>query len=255
MFFVSQSYAVVGPAIYYGIDAGAGIGDLRPNADAAEAAFRAAIISLETCPLTTIDFEYEHGYNTGNFTSMVLPDAPDVTMSQSGNDSGGANFIGGISNDGEFPVGHNIVGYNTTVPTTGLPEPDQFVRLVPEYNMVSTLTFTFNNPLCAWGAYLTGVGTEEGDLSISLYDQSGSFLDSIDVNGDPTGGVLYMGFISDREDVYKVELTLSNVPNVRDVFGLDDLSYCVVPEPATVFLLVIGGLGLLKRKSSVKGGE
>lgn len=214
---------------YYGIDPGVGIGGPRPNSDAAAAGFDSAARGLGV--VHSIDFE---ALSLGNFGTRNI--GPDVDATLTGTDP-----LGGIVADGWFPADPpQRVGYNTTAGG------DQFLGLVPASGVgTASVRFDFATPTQAFGAYLTGLGTANGNLFVEFDDGS---LQSLPVSGHPDGGVLFHGFTDAGASIVSVTLELRGVVNSRDIFGIDDLRWAAIPEPASgLLLLLVGGLFACRR--------
>ncbi|MBN8831051.1 MAG: hypothetical protein J0G94_10615, partial [Sphingomonadales bacterium] len=149
---------------YEGVDDGAPVGGTFTNSNAASAAFAAA-----AGPLETIDFE---SVPTGHQPSYVLPG---VTISVTG-PVYGYPFSGVIAGT----VG-NVYGFDIgTGRGNWLGFPD------------GTATFTFDNPVTAFGFYTTGLQTTFG-LSFDV-----TFNDGTAQSLSPTvlvnGGASFFGF-------------------------------------------------------------
>lgn len=207
---------------YDGVDAGAGPGDARPNSDGAAASFDTAASALG--PIQGVDFE---SLALGNFVSQ--PIAPGITATLDGTD-----VDGGIVADGVGIWGTPILGYNTTGGGA------QFLGVEPIFEIgTASLAFDFDDPVQAFGAYITGLGTANGDLLVEFDDGSAQ---SLPVTGSGAGGVLFFGFTSTGAEIVCVTLALTNVIGTRDIFGVDDLR--VVPsDPPECFLVVGTGPG------------
>jgi len=186
----------------YGIDPGAGPGDPRPNSDAAASSFAGFAGTLGS--VLTIDFE---DLALGDFTALEV--YPGVTAELSGTTSDG-----GIVVDEASPA---TLGYNTTAGGT------KHVGVWPIFDIgTCSLRFTFDTPIQAFGTYVTGLGTANGNLFVQ-YVYGGS--QSIAVQGDPSGGVLYFGFVEPGAAIASVTLALEDVIDTRDIFGVDDVSF------------------------------
>jgi hypothetical protein len=215
---------------YSGADYGVGPGGLRPNSDAAAAAFAAAAGSLG--PVSLVDFEnLPLGYN------QTFEAAPGIHIA--------LTDLDGADTDCGVVAGADVTkGYNTTL---GVGKGGQFLGVVPFFGIGTTeVGFTFDSPIQAWGAYLTGVGTANGNLHVSFNDGSSQDLAVV---GSPDGGVQFFGFILAGNAISSVQLLQNGVVgNTRDMYGVDDIRVVSVPEPATLAVLALGGVGMLARR-------
>jgi hypothetical protein len=193
---------------FSGADPGAGQNDPRPNSERGAAAFDAA--ARELGPLSVITFE---ALTEGPFQS-ALEVAPEVTVSQSGTTSEGG-IVNGCFMDCATDVRR---GYNIT------PGGEQYlgVPLIFEVG-TATLDFSFERPIQAFGTYIIGLGTANGNLSIEFNDGTQR---SIAVSGDVRGGSQFMGFADPGASIRRVRFALRNVAGgSRDNFSLDDVRY------------------------------
>ena len=227
--------AVDADVIYTGVDNGVGPGGTSTNSDAAAAAFDADAGSIGTVEL--IDFE---SLTVQYFTNLEI--APGVTATTTGTVD---EFGGGITNDTSFST-PTILGYNTTAGG------ENYLRFMPEFNVgTATLTITFDTPIQAWGAYFTGLESGvSGDLYI-VYDD-GSVVEH-EIAGTTNGGVQFFGFTDAGMSISQIILEERNISSSRDIWGLDDMRYTPIPEPASMLMLGALGAGLagarkLKRK-------
>ena len=187
----------------YGIDPGAGPADPRPNSDAAAVSFAGVAGALGT--VMTIDFEDQP---LGSF--VTLPVFPGVVAELSGTTSEGGVLL-------DNSVTPERLGYNTT--SAGL----KHVGVWPTFDIGTCfLRFSFSTPVQAFGTYVTGLGTANGDLVVQ-YMHGGS--QSIPVSGDSSGGVLYFGFVEPGAAIASVTLRLNGVIDTRDIFAVDDVSF------------------------------
>jgi hypothetical protein len=202
---------------YFDVDDGVG-----PNAAFPQSAASAANFVGAAGPLSLLTFE---GLAPGAVASFSP--AAGVTLSRTGDDYG-ANLTG--VNNTTFGT---VFGFNVTAGGAtwfGAPE--------------GTMTFTFDSPITAWGAFTTGTQTQFGPEILASFDNGTPQLMSIPPNSG--GGVQFIGFISDTPFA---SITLSKVTG-GDAWGIDDVYYTTqaTPEPATAALLAAGLLGLAARR-------
>lgn len=203
-----------GVTIYQDFDPGAGPTDPRPNSNAAAAAFDAAAGALG--PINLINFE---GLSIGYFPSRTI--APGVVAQLiSTTTTGSSGIVGGL--------GDSIIGYNTTTP--GI----RYLRVSPAGGN-SGVRFIFAEPIYAFGAYITGLGTANGNLTAQFDDGSPVVLPIV---GEDDGGVQFFGFTNLAAPISSVFLRFQG--SASDVFSVDDLRFVTVPEPSTWLLAGLG---------------
>jgi hypothetical protein len=238
--------AQAAPTIYGGgasaTDPTAGPGVAHPNTDAARAQFDAAASGFGT--LTQLTFE-----------SSTLGD---TTFDTNGIHVAGDNNykFAGVSDSSS-----TITGFNTTSGGS------KFLRLNSDNsNNAVTETFTFanNNPITAFGATFTGVGTANGSTLITFDDGT---TQSVNLPGSSQGGTLFFGFTDANAATSIKSVTLGVYPvnggDTGDVIGIDDVllyngvpskpTLGTVPEPSemaamSIGIAFLGGLVLLARK-------
>ncbi len=212
LFTYSASYGVV---IYQDFDPGAGPADPRPNSVAAAAAFDAAAGALGTVKL--INFEtVSLGYAPPSRTI-----APGVVAQLVGTTTTGSS---GYFN----ATGDTIVGYNTTLAGS------RYLRINP-FSGNAGVRFNFADPIHAFGAYITGLGTANGNLTAQFTDGA---LVVLPIAGEDDGGVQFFGFTNAGASISSVFLRFQG--GASDVFSVDDLRYVTVPEPSTWLLVGLG---------------
>jgi hypothetical protein len=111
------------------------------------------------------------------------------------------------------------------------------------YQYGGSSTFTFTKPVSYFGAYFSGVQTND---FIQWTDSSGS--QSLTIPVDFTnGGMAFAGFTDSGESITSVTIS-----SASDIIGVDDVLYgsSAIPEPASWAMMLIGfaGLGLACRR-------
>lgn len=204
---------------YFDVDNG-----VAPNAAFPQSAASAADFVSAAGPLSLLTFE---GLAAGVVASFSP--ALGVTLSRTGTNHG-TNFTGTNTTQG----GSTLYGFNTTAGGNtwfGAPE--------------GSMTFAFDTPVTAWGAFTTGTQANVGPQILASFDNGTPQLMSIPANS--AGGVQFIGYISDTPFS---SITLTNTS--PDAWGIDDVYYSVqaqpTPEPATAALLAAGLLGLALRR-------
>ncbi len=220
------AFAAVQPAaavttVYYGQDDGVGPGGAFTNSNAAEAAFLAGAGAFGGS-LNTETFE---SAAVGFYSPLVL-NGLTVTYST-------ANFGAGLSGVNNTQIGGPLYGFNVTPGGThwlGFPD---FLN--------SAATFKLDNVSHSFGFYLTGVqDIQTSQITLKLVDGS---MSTFNLPLNTNGGVTFFG-ITDSVGFTEVYLQQANKPGFSDAYGIDNITFGIVPEPAT-WALLIAGFGLV----------
>lgn len=227
---VAASPAAAVTLVFNGQDDGASELGPWPNSAAAEAAFKAAAATYGSVKTETLESAV-----VGTMSPLVLADLVINTAAP--------NFGLGYSGINNTTLG-GLYGFNVTAGGSqwyGFP------------NFVATdAMFTFNSPTNSIGLWITGIQNDvTTSIVVELIDGSQESF-NLPLNGQ--GGAQFFGAVSDVAFTKVLALQTSN-PGFSDLFGIDDISYNVVPEPATWTMLIAGfGLvGFAARRRSASG--
>jgi hypothetical protein len=204
------------PITFSGGDAGANSTDPRPNSNATAATFDAAAGALGATSL--INFE---SAPLGSLHNNVVI-APGVTLSGTGS---APTFSDQTIRNSPAGTPDRLFGYNTTAGGS------QFASLSGGF-----LEFEFATPIDAFGAYLSGVQMDGGEIVIF----ASSEIPHIPIpkfGGNDVGGVQFLGFTDAGQQIRALTIFTPGLGLGVDIVGLDDVRFTAVPGP-------IAGAGL-----------
>jgi hypothetical protein len=200
-----------------------------PNSQAACSLWNSAALALG--PVHVIDFETPNAtgspYPTGFQTSLLL--APGVTLS---------SIAPNKFTISSATLSQGIQVFNTT------PGGQSYAGLGALFNSpVSVYTFQFNNPIQAFGLYITGRGQLSPLAGVLSYTDSNTGISNQIQLPNPAANfqlsAQFGGFTDTNAAIYSVTITLgpSSLGNPADSFAFDDVrfTYFCPPEPFLLF--------------------
>ena len=119
-----------------------------------------------------------------------------------------------------------------------------------------SIGFSFAAPVAQVGAFINQYqpeGTTNNFVTLLAYNQAGGVIDtftySVDTAYESYNEGMFLGFSRANADIYSFGVA-------NGTFVLDNLTYSVaaVPEPASVMMLLAGGLGLVAARRKRKNG-
>lgn len=152
-----------------------------------------------------------------------------------------------------------IDGYDGTY----MPDSDKMYCKYPNTTAATPYTITFATPVATVGSFIgmgvidTAERTTKGPvktLTIKAFDASNALLATVTANADQWVQLFnregFWGIQSDTADIAKITILNDYPTNYLNAMMIDNLewSQTPVPEPATIALLGLGVLGLLKRR-------
>jgi hypothetical protein len=191
-----------------------------PDAAAADASFQNA---LTPGGFNTIDFE-----NLPVGSSHTVQALPDVSIRWKNQE------FDTIRSDSDLSLGFNTTPGGTNFLSLDSANTDRRVAA----------TFTFSNPIDAFGAYFSGAGNSDGGVFIRFDDGTTERLRVVRPNSTDPGYVGFFGFTDFGKSISSVTLRVGiRGGSSDDIIGVDDIRFqTITPEPGMLGAL---GLGLL----------
>ena len=215
--------SIAGAQIYSGVDYATGLHGYRGNSDATRLLFTT---NTGAGLVTNLEGAGLNAFNLGG----------GITASLSGSQASVTNFQTANT------------GYNTTAGGNYF-----YQFTTSSFGGSGTLTLNFDHAVNSFGAYFTGV---EWGFGLTLADADG-FSYTLPSSGDgdvvnhcncaAPAGIQFFGVHSNTA-FSSVTFTLTDQPNGRDIFGIDDIylgnNVNVTPEPASLALVGTGLVGV-----------
>lgn len=232
---------------FYSIDPGVSTNAPGSNYNVEEQKFIAASGAFK---VITFDGTYANPYQSDL--------GQGVTVSYSSVDThpptGWVYGITGDTNQNQY-VGFNVAANQPNFPTydPSLPSSttNQFLRVVPLITATTPpptdVTFHFSQNIYSFGVAITGLGGSIPSKLTLGYTTNGVAQTPITIAGDSRGGLIFFGIsgLGPSND-FTFQLSGATSSGLRDIIGLDNVRWSVVPEPTSGVLMVLGlGLFLL----------
>jgi hypothetical protein len=134
---------------------------------------------------------------------------------------------------------------------------------VPVYNKIydddpnSPLTIDFAAPVSSLGGYIANSAGGPSGLTITAFDtlgnQLGTMVTRVDNWGNADNSEGWWGIKTDSPEISRITILSTGNYGVATLGGLEfsqgQAGQPPIPEPATACLILLGGLGLLKRRN------
>ena len=159
-----------------------------------------------------------------------------------------------------MPEGSTAVGGYYTEPIDGYdgtyePDGDKVYCRYPSDDPNAPFTIIMFTSLVKTVGSFIGMGGPQGDvttLTVNGYDASSNLLCTLSVQtalwADGSNREGFWGIQSDAFDIAKVTITSDSHVNYANAILIDNIGFTYTPEPATLSLLALGGLAMLRRR-------
>jgi hypothetical protein len=225
---------------YQATDTGVMDGSAYPNSDAEAVLFdlgSAALPGINASPITfeNVAVGTPSPINLGGGVSVSFVTAPEGSY--------GVDCPVGITNDSLNPDN----GFNTTTAGANFLRIATTAATVP----VADAIFTFSTPIVSFGAFITSL--DDSTSNNFAYQFNDGSAQSIRFFGPSDAhNAQFLGFTDTAGGITSVTIQDSNPTEYYYAIGIDDIHYATaVPEPASLGILAVGGLALVRRRRSV----
>lgn len=142
----------------------------------------------------------------------------------------------------------NLAGYDGSY----MPDGSTVYNMINDDCANAPLTITFAKPVSSVGSYIANSAGAASSLTMSLFDAGNHLLGTVTAQVNPWGDCDniegFWGAKADTPQIAKVTILSQGCYGVATMDNLEWSHGDAVPEPATLSLLVFGGLALIGRR-------